>query len=508
MSAILVRGINLPTTSDKIIIHFQKKKNHGGDVDCVFFPLSEYQTDTALVIFEEKEVADFVMEFEQVFQGQKLTITKESQVFDLLKVSIKKSTIKNQKKDVIKFAENIKTKFSCIELVMTPDSIDVQTKYWSVLASLQQNIKQLLDPKSEIPTSDDRKVSLESTLDQDFPGSNLEAMNFKLESAHAIKEEYMETDDEKDMPGTSGLGRKQINNEHLDNSVVFLLDSDVLAYILDFQKESIKNIENDIKVKFSFEDENKEYTKVTCTSQNSSSLSQACQGKDELNSLFEETQNLDTFKHEVHQDANYNPQDFHRCMSFRAAFNSIDIGYPKSFIFYRLTDDGVNPPWVSFISDDDKKNENIISWFDFMMAEFMRFRPVKTDVFELGYLKKVKGHIIIRMEQYMSAELVEVVKSRSEVAVFLRWKKSDEEMSYDEKNEKLKKFHDFFNNINLKYHNRNARDASDACIESINKSNASIFACRSGNSRITFVTEVTKEKELEDFFKLKKYLFD
>ena len=108
----------------------------------------------------------------------------------------------------------------------------------------------------------------------------------------------------------------------------------------------------------------------------------------------------------------------------------------------------------------------------------------------------------------MSAELVEVVKSRSEVAVFLRWKKSDEEMSYDEKNEKLKKFHDFFNNINLKYHNRNARDASDACIESINKSNASIFACRSGNSRITFVTEVTKEKELEDFFKLKKYLFD
>ena len=68
-------------------------------------------------------------------------------------------------------------------------------------------------------------------------------MNFKLESAHAIKEEYMETDDEKDMPGTSGLGRKQINNEHLDNSVVFLLDSDVLAYILDFQKESIKNIE-------------------------------------------------------------------------------------------------------------------------------------------------------------------------------------------------------------------------------------------------------------------------
>ena len=55
MSAILVRGIKLPTTSDKIIIHFQKKKNHGGDVDSVFFPLSEYQPDTALVIFDENE---------------------------------------------------------------------------------------------------------------------------------------------------------------------------------------------------------------------------------------------------------------------------------------------------------------------------------------------------------------------------------------------------------------------------------------------------------------------
>lgn len=55
MSAVLAKGIKLPTTSDKVIIHFQKKKNHGGDVDCVFFPLSEYQPDTALVIFDEKE---------------------------------------------------------------------------------------------------------------------------------------------------------------------------------------------------------------------------------------------------------------------------------------------------------------------------------------------------------------------------------------------------------------------------------------------------------------------
>ena len=155
---------------------------------------------------------------------------------------------------------------------------------------------------------------------------------------------------------------------------------------------------NELNVMFTFENEHKEYTTVTCTPRNSTK-SQACRGKDELTNLFEETQNLDTFKHEVHQDANFDPQNFHRCMSFRAAFDCIGVGFPRDFIFYRMTDDGVNAPWVSFISDDDKKIENAISWFECMRAEFMRFKPVKTDYFKLGYLKKVKEHIIIRMEQ-------------------------------------------------------------------------------------------------------------
>jgi len=494
MSAVLAKGIKLPTTSDKVIIHFQKKKNHGGDVDCVFFPLSEYQPDTALVIFDEKEVADSVIKFKQVFQGETLSVTKESQVFDILKVSIKKSTIQSQKKNVDKFAKDIKSKFSCIELDLTSDSIEIQTKYWSVLDILHQKIEKLLDPKSSIQKGDDHKVTVTSTSDQDFLKSNLESMNLKLETAQNIKEEYMETGYEESMPGTSGLNKRKTNNQDLENSVSFLLDSDVLAYILEFQKHSVKKIENELNVIFTLEGEHKEYTTVTCTPRNSTK-SQACRGKDELNNLFEETQNLDTFKHEVHLDANFDPQDFHRCMSFRAAFNCIGMGFPRDFIFYRMTDDGVNAPWVSFISDDDKKIENAISWFEFMRAEFMRFKPVKTDCFKLGYLKKVKEHIIIRMEQYMSAELFEVVKNKGEVAVFLKWNKMDEQMSFDVKNEKMKTVHDFFNNVNLVYHSRSV--SSDASIEAINKSNANIFACRSGISRCTFVTEVAREKELE-----------
>ena len=49
------------------------------------------------------------------------------QVFDCLKVTIKKSTIQSQKKNVDKFAKDIKSKFSCIDLAMTSDSIEIQS---------------------------------------------------------------------------------------------------------------------------------------------------------------------------------------------------------------------------------------------------------------------------------------------------------------------------------------------------------------------------------------------
>ena len=49
------------------------------------------------------------------------------QVFDIFKVSIKKSTIQSQKKNVDKFAKDIKSKFSCIELDLTSDSIEIQS---------------------------------------------------------------------------------------------------------------------------------------------------------------------------------------------------------------------------------------------------------------------------------------------------------------------------------------------------------------------------------------------
>ena len=107
----------------------------------------------------------------------------------------------------------------------------------------------------------------------------------------------------------------------------------------------------------------------------------------------------------------------------------------------------------------------------------------------------------------MSAELFHVVKNKGEVAVFLKWNKPDEEMSFDVKNEKMKTFYDFFNNVNLTYHNRSVRDCSDVSIEAINKSNANIFACRSGISRCTFVTEVAREKELEKLLNNKKFDF-
>ena len=53
----------------------------------------------------------------------------------------------------------------------------------------------------------------------------------------------METGCEESIAGTSGLGRRQTCNQDLESSVTFLLDSDVLAYILEFQKQNVNKIE-------------------------------------------------------------------------------------------------------------------------------------------------------------------------------------------------------------------------------------------------------------------------
>ena len=54
MSSVLVHNIKQPATADKLIIHFQKRKNRGGDVDSIIYPLTAAESDAALVNFEEE----------------------------------------------------------------------------------------------------------------------------------------------------------------------------------------------------------------------------------------------------------------------------------------------------------------------------------------------------------------------------------------------------------------------------------------------------------------------
>ena len=53
MSSVLVGGIGPATTKEELIIHFQKRKNFGGDVENVIFPLGAANSSEALVEFED-----------------------------------------------------------------------------------------------------------------------------------------------------------------------------------------------------------------------------------------------------------------------------------------------------------------------------------------------------------------------------------------------------------------------------------------------------------------------
>ena len=61
MSSILIEGIRGPVNEDKLIIHFQKQKNNGGDILSVIYPLSINQQNAAVINFENEKSKNLLL---------------------------------------------------------------------------------------------------------------------------------------------------------------------------------------------------------------------------------------------------------------------------------------------------------------------------------------------------------------------------------------------------------------------------------------------------------------
>ncbi|XP_070541466.1 uncharacterized protein [Ptychodera flava] len=68
--SIIVSGIPSSATRDQLEIHFQKRRNGGGDVASLIYPLNETSvSDCAVITFERHEVAKMVLATPQKFNG-------------------------------------------------------------------------------------------------------------------------------------------------------------------------------------------------------------------------------------------------------------------------------------------------------------------------------------------------------------------------------------------------------------------------------------------------------
>ncbi|XP_039265072.2 uncharacterized protein LOC120340778 [Styela clava] len=73
---IVVKGIPSNVSSDKLTIYFQKKKNvGGGDVQSVTFPLSNQESDTAIITFEEQETVPSVLQHTHKIAGKTVSVS-------------------------------------------------------------------------------------------------------------------------------------------------------------------------------------------------------------------------------------------------------------------------------------------------------------------------------------------------------------------------------------------------------------------------------------------------
>merc|ERR1739838_152555 len=283
MSSVLVHNIKQPATADKLIIHFQKRKNRGGDVDSIIYPLTAAESDAALVNFEEENTADDVLGVDQYFNGIKLQVKKEYNLFSKCTVTVKPKVVDALRKGQSKkeLLEEIRGNTPGVQVINGNMGFIISGS-WHHLQSARHYIRTRLLKLEESDCGEKEQHSECSDVNyQDVPGSSMTLMPSSLASDplsidRAIRHETSSSSSSSSssLVVVSAEGNEVAVEDTLLND--FVLDRDVMEFLQEYQKSEIAKIEKANSLSYRFLPKSDDFVVVSCTQldgENSSLLS-------------------------------------------------------------------------------------------------------------------------------------------------------------------------------------------------------------------------------------------
>jgi len=422
MSSVLVHNIKQPATADKLIIHFQKRKNRGGDVDSIIYPLTAAESDAALVNFEEENTADDVLGVDQYFNGIKLQVKKEYNLFSKCTVTVKPKVVDALRKGQSKkeLLEEIRGNTPGVQVINGNMGFIISGS-WHHLQSARHYIRTRLLKLEESDCGEKEQHSECSDVNyQDVPGSSMTLMPSSLASDplsidRAIRHETssLSSSSSSSLVVVSAEGNEVAVEDTLLND--FVLDRDVMEFLQEYQKSEITKIEKANSLSYRFLPKSDDFVVVSCTQlDGDNSAEKNALSKKLLLTLFADVQNLDDFQHEI-LSVNDALEEGKKLSSFEVLKVTAQIvhqSYPETMV--RTSADGEN---YSLLSLKPGQVDIAMEWFTDVLRRFNELTKIDVHACKFGFVKQTKMTHIKTIERETSTKLIEL-SHKDDVAVF------------------------------------------------------------------------------------------
>jgi len=423
MSSILIEGIRGPVNEDKLIIHFQKQKNNGGDILSVIYPLSINQQNAAVINFENEKTADNVLKKKQVFNGSKLKVTKEYQIFQQCSATFN-----------IKLLENCFSTSNLNEIVrsvklLLPNIHVLNSKLGLIVSGSWHEIEKSRNLIQSKIKSSEEIFNVKKNAEE-IPAKNLQRLQ-KDEKNESINEElFLEASEElteetekkvlkkpKDVADSKPVSKpRKLDVKTLIKELEpFVLDANVMGYILKFYKQQVEVIEKLNNVRFHFDEVGDEFF-VKCLQNETKTPPRLLNAKKQLICAFDSIKNLDIYRLESFTIKQLFGGVKILEVAFKAAAEIVSQFHPKVFI--RINGYDLENK-VHFVTTSNTSLMNVArKWFISTVTRFNKQNPVFLDSSLYGYIKKTRSENLNKLKTITSSQLIEVTSKDKTAIVF------------------------------------------------------------------------------------------
>ena len=166
MSSVIVSGIADTTTKEQLVIHFQKKRNEGGDVNLVIYPINSFLMGTAIINFAKKDTAGAVVLLDEHWlNGHKLTVRKNYRIFDRCTATFDKEDLNQVMKirSQAEFIDLIKCNFPHVTITECEYDIEISGS-WNHLDQVKGFISCLLYDQDLLKAAEPENTTMNMVL--------------------------------------------------------------------------------------------------------------------------------------------------------------------------------------------------------------------------------------------------------------------------------------------------------------------------------------------------------